>query len=178
MIYPLDLLLLLFLVIIAIVVVNLKDLLGAIVLLSCYSLIMALTWLEMNSPDVAFTEAAVGAGVTTFLFIAALSKTVSREGSNHGLGMLRYISIISLLLLGIIFIYVVDDMPEFGNPKNPANLHIVPRYIEKSEEETGVPNIVTAILANYRGYDTLGETTVIFTAGISVMILFKRWRNG
>jgi len=89
--------------------------------------------------------------------------------------MLRPLAIISLLILGGVFIYVIEDMPPIGNPENPPHVHVVPRYIEKAEEETGVPNIVTAILANYRGYDTLGETTVIFTAGISVMILFQRW---
>jgi energy-converting hydrogenase B subunit D len=79
MIYPLDLLLLLFLVVCALMAVRLKDLLDSIILLAAYSLIMALTWVEMSAPDVAFTEAAVGAGVTTFLFIAALVKTVRRE---------------------------------------------------------------------------------------------------
>ncbi|RLI85353.1 MAG: cation:proton antiporter [Candidatus Altiarchaeales archaeon] len=79
MIYPLGLLLLLFLVICALIAVSLKDLLDSVIVLSVYSLIMALTWLEMNAPDVAFTEAAVGAGVTTFLFVAALSKTKRRE---------------------------------------------------------------------------------------------------
>lgn len=79
MIYPLDLLLLLFLVVCALVAVSLKDLLDSVIVMAAYSLIMALTWLEMNAPDVAFTEAAVGAGVTTFLFIAALAKTRRRE---------------------------------------------------------------------------------------------------
>lgn len=79
MIYFLDVLLLLFLVICALVTVSLKDLLDSVIVLAVYSLIMALIWLEMNAPDVAFTEAAVGAGVTTFLFIAILSKTVRRE---------------------------------------------------------------------------------------------------
>ena len=91
--------------------------------------------------------------------------------------MLRSLAMVSLLIMGTVFVYVVEDMPPVGNPENPAHVHVAPRYIEKSEEETGVPNIVTAILANYRGYDTLGETTVIFTAGISVMILFQRWRK-
>ncbi|RLI91660.1 MAG: cation:proton antiporter [Candidatus Altiarchaeales archaeon] len=79
MIYQLDLLLLLFLVVCAIMAVRLKDLLDSIIVLAVYSLIMALVWVEMNAPDVAFTEAAVGAGVTTFLFIATLVKTVRRE---------------------------------------------------------------------------------------------------
>lgn len=81
MIYPLDLLLLLFLVVCAIVAVRLKDLLDSVIVLAAYSLVMAVTWVEMNAPDVAFTEAAVGAGITTLLFIAALVKTVRREGT-------------------------------------------------------------------------------------------------
>jgi len=74
MIHPLDFMLLL-LVIIALIAISLRDILSAVIALGAYSLIMALTWLEMNAPDVAFTEAAVGAGVTSFLFIAAISKT-------------------------------------------------------------------------------------------------------
>jgi energy-converting hydrogenase B subunit D len=81
MIQPLDLLLLLFLVVCAMVAVRLKDLLDSVIVLAAYSLFMAVTWVEMNAPDVAFTEAAVGAGITTFLFIAALVKTVRREGT-------------------------------------------------------------------------------------------------
>jgi multicomponent Na+:H+ antiporter subunit B len=50
----------------------------------------------------------------------------------------------------------------------------VPRYIEQTLKETNVPNVVTSVLADYRGYDTLGETTVIFTAGIGVMLLLRR----
>lgn len=92
--------------------------------------------------------------------------------------MIRIFSIISLILIGIIFLYVADDMPYFGNLENPTNNRVYLRYVEKSLEETGTPNMVTAILANYRGYDTLGETTVIFTAGMAIILLFQRWRNG
>lgn len=70
--------------------------------------------------------------------------------------------------------YGAMDLPSFGDPNAPANKHVVPRYLEGSLEESGVPNVVTAVLANYRGYDTLGETTVIFTAGISVILLVRR----
>jgi multicomponent Na+:H+ antiporter subunit B len=91
--------------------------------------------------------------------------------------MIKIFSIISLILVGIIFLYVAEDMPDFGKPENPTNLHVSPRYIEKSMEETGSPNIVTAVLASYRGYDTLGETTVIFTAGMAAILLFQRWEN-
>ena len=58
-----------------------------------------------------------------------------------------------------------------------ANQHVAPYYLERSLVETGVPNVVTAVLASYRGYDTLGELTVIFTAGIGVLLLLGRRRE-
>jgi multicomponent Na+:H+ antiporter subunit B len=83
-------------------------------------------------------------------------------------------SFLIVVITGALLIYGTTDMPDLGDPDAPANLHVVPRYIEESYHETGVVNIVTAILASYRGYDTLGETTVIFTAGISVALLLRR----
>lgn len=65
-------------------------------------------------------------------------------------------------------------MPAFGDPGAPAHHHVAPRYIEMAYTETGVKNMVTAILANYRGYDTLGELTVIFTAVAAVISLVGR----
>ena len=53
----------------------------------------------------------------------------------------------------------------------------MPRYLNDAVKETGVPNVVTAVLASYRGYDTLGETTVVFTAGAGVIVLLRRRRR-
>jgi multicomponent Na+:H+ antiporter subunit B len=87
---------------------------------------------------------------------------------------MKLLPIFVVIIMGAALIYGTIDMPNFGDPNAPANLHVAPRYIEKSLEETGVPNMVTAVLASYRGYDTLGETTVIFTAGASVGLLLRR----
>jgi len=86
----------------------------------------------------------------------------------------RYLAVLSCLLFWILLVYGAVDLPAFGDPDAPANKHVVPRYLNESLEESGVPNVVTAVLANYRGYDTLGETTVIFTAGIAVILLVRR----
>jgi len=64
-------------------------------------------------------------------------------------------------------------MPRFGDPAAPIHRYPDPSYIERNAEEIHVPNVVTAVLASYRGYDTLGETTVIFTAGIGVLLLLR-----
>jgi multicomponent Na+:H+ antiporter subunit B len=71
-------------------------------------------------------------------------------------------------------IYGSLDMPKWGDPNSPASTHVSPYYILHSLEDTATPNIVTAVLADYRGYDTLGETVVIFTAGMACLLLLKR----
>ena len=76
-----------------------------------------------------------------------------------------------------ILIYGAMDMPRWGDPDSPPNSHVSPRYIEDTMEETHVPNIVTAVLADYRGFDTLGETTVVFAAGISVLLILRKPRK-
>ncbi len=79
MILRLDLILMFFLIITALSVVFTRDLLAAAIIFSAYSLIMAIVWQQLGAPDLAITEAAVGAGVTTVLFIITISKTVRRE---------------------------------------------------------------------------------------------------
>lgn len=170
-----DLLLMLTIVICALVAVQMKDLLSSIMLLTLYSLVMALIWTRLNAVDVAFTEAAVGAGITTVLFIAALSRTKrGEEDIKTPKSNVPKASLLVVLVTGALLMYGTLDMPAFGDPDAPANKHVAPRYIEESYHETGMHNFVTAVLASYRGYDTLGEVTVIFTAGIGVLLLLRR----
>ncbi|MCK4911785.1 MAG: DUF4040 domain-containing protein [Thermodesulfovibrionales bacterium] len=168
-----DILLLLILVIIAIAAIHMKDLLACGVLLGGYSLIMAVLWTNLNAVDVAFTEASVGAGITTVLLIAAISRTKRREDDPSPFRHKVQMSIIVLASTAV-FVFALLDAPNFGDPNAPANQHVAPRYIHESSHETGVLNMVTAVLASYRGYDTLGETTVIFTAGMCLVMLLRR----
>jgi multicomponent Na+:H+ antiporter subunit B len=78
-----------------------------------------------------------------------------------------------VILTGALLIYGTVDMPHFGAPDTPAQTHVGPDYLERIPKEIDVPNAVTAILASYRGYDTLGETAVVFTAGIGVLMLMS-----
>ena len=79
--------------------------------------------------------------------------------------------------MGALLIYSTMDMPGWGDPNSPASRHVSPRYLERSLEETGTPNVVTSVLADYRGYDTLGEVTVIFSAGMACILLLRRRRR-
>ena len=67
------------------------------------------------------------------------------------------------------------SFPFWGDPTTPASIYLSPYYIEKAIEDTSVPNIVTAVLADYRGYDTMFETTVIFAAGLACFFLLRRF---
>jgi multicomponent Na+:H+ antiporter subunit B len=90
---------------------------------------------------------------------------------------LKFFAFIVVLITGALLMYATVDMPDWGDPNSPANTHVSPRYLEKTIEETATPNAVTSVLADYRGYDTLGETTVIFTAGVVCMLLLRRSRK-
>ena len=83
-----------------------------------------------------------------------------------------------MILFLVLMVYATGGLPDHADPQAPANVHVSPTYIEDSVKDTHTPNIVTAVLADYRGYDTLGETVVIFTAGLAcVLILMKRKAN-
>jgi multicomponent Na+:H+ antiporter subunit B len=81
------------------------------------------------------------------------------------------IGVLVLVAVGAILFYAGRSLPELGDPGQPAAIHVSPRYIEKAQEEAGATNMVTAVLADYRGYDTLGETVVIFTAGLACLLV-------
>ena len=133
-----------------------------------YSLLTAGLFVVLDAVDVAFTEAAVGGGISTVLLLGTLALTGDTAKPKQGRWRL---ALPVVLITGGALIYGTLDMPRYGDPEAPIHKHVVPRYIEESPKETGLPNIVTSILASYRGYDTMGEVTVIFTAGIGVMVL-------
>jgi multicomponent Na+:H+ antiporter subunit B len=90
---------------------------------------------------------------------------------------LKLLALFAVCATGVLLIYGTVDMPHWGDPHSPASIHVSPRYIEKAMEETAVPNMVTSVLADYRGYDTLGETAVIFTAAMACILLIRRRRK-
>lgn len=90
---------------------------------------------------------------------------------------MKALSIVTAVLVGAALIYGTLDMPKWGDPNSPASTHVSPYYLRHSLEHTETPNVVTSILADYRGYDTLGEATVIFTAGMACLLLLRRGRK-
>jgi len=152
----------------AITVARVRGVFVAAMLAGIYSLLSAGWMLLLGAPDVAFTEAAVGAGISTVLMLSALALSTNRE---HRPDREAVLPLVVVILTGAVLVYGTLDLPITGDPNAPAHQHVAPRYIEESPEEIDVPNVVTAVLASYRGYDTLGETTVIFTAGLGVIMI-------
>ncbi len=165
-----NIVLLTFLCLTAYFVVRLRHLFAVVMLTGVFSLLSAGLLVMLDAVDVAFTEAAVGAGISTVLMLGTMALTSRREKpQTHS----PVIPLIVVAVTGAALVYGTLDMPSFGDPDAPIHNHVVPRYIEGSETEIGLPNIVTAVLASYRGFDTLGEVCVVFTAGIGVLVLLS-----
>ncbi len=186
----------------AIAAVRVRSLFAATMMLGIYSLLMACVWINMDAVDVAFTEAAVGAGISTILLVGSLvlvgpgerkGRTVARTArkvveppkrNRQGL------AILVMIATGIMLVYGTWDMPRLGDPDSPANkARITKGYIaqdvqkegqEPQEEAHGdyfhghAPNMVTSVIVTYRAYDTMFELAVIFIAGMGTIILLRR----
>ena len=192
MITATNLALLAFLAVTAWAIARIRNLFVATMLAGIYSLLTATIFVLLDAVDVAFTEAAVGAGITTVLFLGALLLTdreaKPRKDRLAGLGPMALV-----VLLGAALVYTTFDphMPHYGDAKAPAHGRLAPEFLSDSVKQVGadkptathIPNVVTTTLASYRGFDTLGEVVVIFTAGVGVLILLgggatRRRREG
>lgn len=169
-----NLVLLVFLLIMALAVMKTRHLFAMTMLFGLYSFVVAGLFVVLDAPDVAFTEAAVGTGISTVLMLVTLASirdgheaiTAITEGKKRVAAPL-----IICLLMGGLLIFGTHDIANLGDAQSAPNLGVAARYIEQGQAETGVPNLVTAVLASYRGFDTLGEVTVVLTAGIGVLLL-------
>ncbi|HLS86180.1 MAG TPA: DUF4040 domain-containing protein [Burkholderiales bacterium] len=148
-----------------------RNLFGVVVLSGIYSFLMATALVALDAVDVAMTEAAVGAGVSTVLLLGALHLFSSMEAKPLHRPLLP---LVIALGMGAVLAYGILGLPSFSDPQAPIHVHVAPVYLSSVMRETGVPNVVTAVLASYRGYDTLGETVVVFTAGAGVIALLRR----
>ena len=172
-----DILLLALLACTAVSVVRMRSLWAAVMLTGIYSFLGAGWMLILDAPDVAFTEASVGAGIATVLMLGTLALT-STEMKRPAASPVFPLLIVSIT--GVALIYGTLDMPHYGDPTAPIHQHVAPQYLDDSvptvhggELKVGILNVVTTVLASYRGYDTLGETVVIFAAGLGVLLLLN-----
>ncbi|MCB1916409.1 MAG: DUF4040 domain-containing protein [Rhodocyclaceae bacterium] len=148
-----------------------RNLFGVVLLSGIYSFLMATLLVVLDAVDVAMTEAAVGAGISTVLLLGAIHLAGGTESKPiHK----PWLPLFVVVVTGGMLVYGTLGLPAFSDPQAPIHQHVAPSYLAEGPVKTGVPNVVTAVLASYRGFDTLGETTVVFTAGIGVIALLRR----
>ena len=152
-------------------IIRVRNLFAVVVLNSIYSFLMASVLIVLDAVDVAMTEASVGAGISTVLMLGTLYLTKTQETVPvHTPALPLFVA----LGTGAALVYGTFGLPPFGAADTPVHTHVSHVYLSNSIPETGIANVVTSVLASYRGYDTLGEVAVIFTAGIGILLLLKR----
>jgi len=155
-------------------IVRIRNLFGVVVLSGIYSFLMATVMIVLDAVDVSMTEAAIGAGISTVLMLGALHLTKTFESDPiHS----QIPALLIAIVVASILVFGTMDLPPFGEAGNPVHVNVANYYLENSMAQTKVPNVVTSVLASYRGFDTLGETAVVFTAGIGVLVLLRGRRK-
>ena len=155
--------------VLAVATIRMRNLFAIVMLSGAYSLVSATWFVVLDAVDVAFTEAAVGAGISTALMLGAMQLT-SRKAKPER----KYMSLAPLLVCvvtGAVLIYATIDLPALGDATSPANAYVGAEYLARSYDDAGIVNVVTVVLGSYRGFDTLGETGVVFIAAIAVALL-------
>ena len=154
---------------VAVAVIRLRNLFAIVMLTGVYSLLSAAWFVSLDALDVAFTEAAVGAGISTVLLLAAMLLTARDcdpvRASRH------WAALAVTVAAGAAMFYALGDMPAYGSADAPANSYVGAEYIARTPDDVNIPNVVTAVLASYRGFDTMGEVFVVFAAGVGVALL-------
>ena len=122
----------------------------------------------MQAPDVAITEAAIGAAISTIFFLVTIRSVGTSEDTprKH-----RFLAVTVLSLLTITLLSIIPEIPEYGASNTMANAGTSAAYLTDSYTKTGIPNFVTAVLGSYRSVDTLGEVFVILSAAFSIMLI-------
>lgn len=154
----------------AIAIARLRSLFAIVMLSGVYSLFSATWFVVVDAVDVAFTEAAVGAGISTALILGSMLLTV-RTAKQDDRVLKRFAPLLVCIVTGAVLIYATIDLPGFGDPNSPANTYLAQEFLERNTADIAIPNVVTSILASYRGFDTFGETGVVFIAGVAVAML-------
>lgn len=173
---PLEATLIAFVLVTAIATALFRDVLSAIIVFGAYSLGMAIIYTLLLAPDVAMTEAAISAGVTTILLLLTIAKTVrpSTDGLFESVNVPAAIAVGAFAL--VLGAAVLPEIPAVGDPDAIAwaNPEVTQYYLQNTYADTGVQNSVAAVLAAYRGFDTFGEAVVVFGAAVAVLLVLHR----
>ncbi|MFK8039740.1 MAG: DUF4040 domain-containing protein [Rickettsiaceae bacterium] len=171
------------LALVSIALVATNNLLGSVILMSFFSLLISLSYLLMDAPDVAMTEVALGAALSTAVLLNIIRTTSNKNESYLNFLNLKHyylkhiLALILCICLGLVLIFIGAELPSYGSSDAAIHNHISQYYIKYAKLEIDIPSMVAALLASYRGYDTLGETSVVLIAGLSVVLILSKCQN-
>ena len=161
--------LLIFMIVGAIIAIEVKDLLSSVVAVGAVGLGLSMVFLILKAPDVAITQLVVEILALIILIRATLKKDL--PFSTSGRWILN--TSITVCFIGV-FLAVASkclkDLPEFGYPI----MRVAGNYLKNGLSQTGATNFVSSVMLDYRAFDTLGEATVLFTAVIGVLAIVRR----
>ncbi|MDP2940332.1 MAG: DUF4040 domain-containing protein [Candidatus Omnitrophota bacterium] len=162
-------LLLLFMILAAIVAVEVEDLLSSVIAVGAVGLGLSLAFLILKAPDLAITQLVVEILCLIILIRATLKKDL--PAVKDGRWLFNTISTLLFIACFLIFAYfALKELPNFGE----TQMRVAKKYIELGLGNTGATNIVSAIILDFRGYDTLGEATILFTAVMGVLAIMRQ----
>lgn len=156
----------------ALALILVRDLFAVVVVLSVYSGLLAVMFALMGAVDVAFMEAVVGSTMSTVCFVGLMWWVDPDELRLHSRTR-RVLSLAPALGLGALLLYGVLALPPFGDPTAPPMVHVAPGYIQGSVVDMATPNVVTAVLADYRSFDTMIETAVVVAAVLACLLVLR-----
>lgn len=149
--------------------VRVRNLFASVALLSVYSGLIAVLLALLGAVDVAFTEAVVGSGISTVLLMALLRRIDPNSLPRRNGAAAVFAAAVGAGLAGVLVLGALL-LPPFGDAAAPAFQHVSPEYAQRAMADSATPNVVTAVLADYRGFDTLIETAVVATAAIGCLL--------
>jgi len=161
--------LLIFMIIGAIVAIEVKDLLSSVIALGTVGLGVSIAFLVLKAPDLAITQL-----VVEILCVIILMRATLKRDTSFSITGGRFLT--TLITVGFIAVFLfvakecLKDLPEFGYPV----MKVAGTYLREGMMKTGAANLVASVILDYRAYDTLGEATVLFTAVIGVLALVRR----
>lgn len=162
-------LLLIFMIIGAIVALEMKDMLSSVIAVGAVGLGLSIAFLILKAPDLAITQLVVEILMLIILIRATLKKDLPFSTSGRWL-LNTIVAIVFIAIFLAVAYFALKELPEFGSPI----MKVASYYISEGFSRTGAANLVSSVILDFRAYDTLGEATVLFTAVIGVITVMRR----
>ncbi len=159
-----------FMIVGSIVAIEAKNLLSSVISVGIVGFSLGIVFLMLGAPDIAITQVVV----EILILVILIRATITTDNTAIEKHKDTFPVVVSLIFFGLFLIFAyfaVQELPQFGEPlPREAMAH----YLDNGPEETGAMNIVTAVLLDYRAYDTIGEATVLFASIVGAFVILRR----